>query len=167
VTAVQDASLDPTLFRGLFRRHAAGVAVITTTDERPVGFTATSLVALSLEPPLLSFNLSRTSSSWAAVDRASYVAVHLLAEHQAEVAGTFARSGADRFAAPTSWSAGPYGVPVLDDVLAWMVCRIETRVVAGDHSVVIGQVIEAAYHPEHRPLVYHDGGFTGLRPAAQ
>ena len=155
-------TLDPDLFRGLFRRHAAGVTVITTIGERPVGFTATSLVALSLDPPLLSFNLSRTSSSWPAVEQAEYVAVHLLAEHQEQVASTFARSGADRFAAPTSWELGPYGLPILDDVLAWMVCRVETRVDAGDHSVVIGQVIAADYHAAHRPLIYHDGGFTRL-----
>lgn len=161
MTAVD--TLDPNLFRGLFRRHAAGVAVITATADRPVGFTATSLVALSLEPPLLSFNLSRSSSSWSAVEDASYVAVHLLAEHQQDVAATFARSGADRFGPPTAWEPGPYGVPVLADVLAWMVCRIQTRVLAGDHAVVIGEVVEAGYHPDHRPLVYHDGGFTGLQ----
>jgi flavin reductase (DIM6/NTAB) family NADH-FMN oxidoreductase RutF len=156
------SALDPSLFRGLFRRHAAGVAVITTTSDRPVGFTATSLVALALEPPLLSFNLSRTSSSWPAVAQAEHLAVHLLSEHQADVAATFARSGADRFAVPTRWDFGPYGVPVLEDVLAWMVCRVETRVEAGDHAVVIGQVLEADYHPAHRPLIYHDGGFTRL-----
>jgi flavin reductase (DIM6/NTAB) family NADH-FMN oxidoreductase RutF len=157
-------TLDPDLFRGLFRRHAAGVAVITTAGDGPVGFTATSLVALSLEPPLLSFNLGRTSSSWPALEEATYVAVHLLAEHQEQVAATFARSGADRFGPATAWGLGPYDLPVLEDVLAWMVCRIETRVHAGDHSVVIGQVVEAGYHPEHRPLVYHDGGFTRLLP---
>jgi flavin reductase (DIM6/NTAB) family NADH-FMN oxidoreductase RutF len=163
VTVTDRPLLDPSLYRGLFRRHAAGVAVITTRDgDRPVGFTATSLVALALDPPLLSFNLSRTSSSWSAVERAEHVAVHLLGEHQADVAATFARSGADRFAAPTRWDLGPYAVPVLDDVLAWMVCRVETRVDAGDHAVVIGQVLEADYHPAHRPLIYHDGGFTRL-----
>jgi flavin reductase (DIM6/NTAB) family NADH-FMN oxidoreductase RutF len=164
MTAV-DASLDPDLFRGLFRRHAAGVAVITATgDNGPVGFTATSLVALSLDPPLLSFNLSKTSSSWTSVESASHVAVHLLGEHQADLAATFAKSGADRFGPSTAWGFGPYGVPVLEDVLAWMVCRIETRVAAGDHAVVIGAVVEAGYHERHRPLVYHDGGFTRLLP---
>ena len=165
MSVIDHTSLDPGLFRGLFRRHAAGVAVITTADEgRPVGFTATSLVALSLEPPLLSFNLSNTSSSWSAVDKAEYVAVHLLAEHQQDLAATFARKGAERFGPGTDWEFGSRGVPVLDDVLAWMICRIETRVSAGDHAVVIGQVVDAAYHPEHRPLVYHNGGFTKLHP---
>jgi flavin reductase (DIM6/NTAB) family NADH-FMN oxidoreductase RutF len=158
------ATLDPSLFRGLFRRHAAGVAVITTQSANPVGFTATSLVAVSVEPPMLCFNVSRGSSSWPAVESAHYLAVHLLGEHQQELAATFARSGADRFAAPTVWHRGPYDVPLLDDVLAWMVCRIETRVEAGDHAVVIGQVVEADYHPAHRPLVYHDGAFTRLLP---
>jgi flavin reductase (DIM6/NTAB) family NADH-FMN oxidoreductase RutF len=164
MTAVDAGPLDPALFRGLFRKHAAGVAVITASAERPVGFTATSLVALSLEPPLLSFNLSRTSSSWPAIERADHVAVHLLAEHQEQVASTFARSGADRFGPGTAWDFGPYGTPVLRDVLAWMVCRLETRVLAADHAVVIGEVVAAGSHPAHRPLVYHDGGFTRLSP---
>jgi flavin reductase (DIM6/NTAB) family NADH-FMN oxidoreductase RutF len=156
--------VDPETVRGLFRRHAAGVAVITAAADRPVGFTATSLVALSLNPPLLSFNLSQTSSSWSAVEAADYVAVHLLAEHQQHVGSTFARSREDRFGPATAWRFGPYGVPVLDGVLAWMVCRVSTRVLAGDHAVVIGEVVEAEFDPLQRPLVYHDGAFTRLLP---
>ena len=153
---------DPDAFRGLFRRHAAGVAVITTASDRPVGFTATSLVALALDPPLLSFNLSRTSSSWSAVERGRVrrrpPARRAPGRRRRDVRPQRRRP----VRGPTSWDLGPYGVPMLDDVLAWMVCRVETRVDAGDHAVVIGRVLEADYHPAHRPLIYHDGGFTRL-----
>lgn len=88
------------LLRSVFRRHAAGVAVITARGPGgPAGFTATSLTSVSARPPLLSFGIGAGSSSWPAVSEAEHVGVHVLGEHQEELAATFARSGADRFAA--------------------------------------------------------------------
>ncbi|MGW3017976.1 flavin reductase family protein [Streptomyces longwoodensis] len=158
----QLASAD--LFRSVFRRHAAGVAVITASgDTGPVGFTATSLSSVSAEPPLVSFGIGTGASSWPAVSRAEYVGVHILGEHQRELAATFARSGADRFGAPTSWQDGPHGVPVLDDVLAWLVCRVHARVPAGDHRLVLAEVVLGDPAGDGRPLLYHQGRFTALR----
>ncbi|MET9293468.1 flavin reductase family protein [Streptomyces sp. NPDC003077] len=151
------------LLRSVFRRHAAGVAVITAPGPRPVGFTATSLTSVAAEPPLLSFGISTGASSWPAVSEATHVGVHILAEHQRELAATFARSGADRFAAPTSWRTGPHGVPVLDGVLAWLVCAVVARVPAGDHRIVLGRAVVGDLPEEGRPLLYHQGGFTALR----
>ncbi|MFE0819763.1 flavin reductase family protein [Streptomyces sp. NPDC058807] len=152
------------LLRSAFRRHAAGVAVITARgDAGPVGFTATSLTSVSAEPPLLSFGIGTGSSSWPAVSSAEYVGVHVLGEHQEEVAATFARSGADRFAAPTAWRDGPEGVPVLDGVLAWLVCRVVARVPAGDHRIVLAEVLSGDPGGAGRPLLYHQGRYERLR----
>ncbi|MEV1083231.1 flavin reductase family protein [Streptomyces sp. NPDC050211] len=152
------------LFRSVFRRHAAGVAVITAYGDRgPVGFTATSLTSVSAEPPLVSFGIGTGASSWPAMARADHVGVHILGEHQRELAATFARSGADRFGPSTGWREGPEGVPVLDDVLAWLVCRVHARVPAGDHRVVLAEVVHGDPSGPGRPLVYHQGRFTALR----
>ncbi|MCX0242445.1 flavin reductase family protein [Streptomyces drozdowiczii] len=153
----------PDLLRSVFRRHAAGVAVITAAGERPVGFTATSLNSVAAEPPLVSFGVGTSSSSWPVLAEAEYVGVHILGEHQKELAATFARSGADRFGPSTFWRSGPEGVPLLDDVLAWLVCRVVARVPAGDHHIVIAQVVEGDPVGTGRPLVYHQGRFTALR----
>ncbi|MFS4094713.1 flavin reductase family protein [Streptomyces sp. AF1A] len=154
----------PTLLRSTFRRHAAGVAVITARgDDGPVGFTATSLTSVSAEPPMISFGVGTGASSWPAIARTDHVGVHILGEHQSELAATFARSGADRFAAPTVWREGPEGVPVLDDVLAWLVCRIVGRVPAGDHRIVLAEVVLGDPSGAGRPLLYHQGRFNGLR----
>ncbi|MEU9666229.1 flavin reductase family protein [Streptomyces bobili] len=154
----------PDLLRSVFRRHAAGVAVITAPgDGGPVGFTATSLTSVSAEPPMLSFGIGTGASSWPAVSAAGHVGVHILGDHQRELAATFARSGADRFGAPTSWRAGPEGVPVLDDVLAWLVCRVVARVPAGDHRIVLAEVVLGDPAGAGRPLLYHQGRFTALR----
>lgn len=153
----------PELFRSVFRRHAAGVAVITAAGERPVGFTATSLTSVAAEPPLISFGIGTSSSSWPVLAEAEYVGVHLLGEHQQELAATFARSGADRFGPSTDWSDGPEGVPLLGGVSAWLVCRVVTRVPAGDHRVVIAEAVAGDPSGGGRPLVYHQGRFTALR----
>jgi flavin reductase (DIM6/NTAB) family NADH-FMN oxidoreductase RutF len=154
----------PDLLRSVFRRHAAGVAVITARGSGgPVGFTATSLTSVSAEPPLLSFGIGTGASSWPVISEVSHVGVHILGEHQRDLAATFARSGADRFGAPTGWSSGPEGVPVLDDVLAWLVCRVVARVPAGDHRIVLAEVVEGDPSGAGRPLLYHQGRFGGLR----
>ncbi|MET8826939.1 flavin reductase family protein [Streptomyces sp. NPDC004610] len=154
----------PELLRSFFRRHAAGVAVITARGARgPAGFTATSLVSVAAEPPLLSFGIATGASSWPAVETAEYVGVHLLAERQRELADTFARSGADRFGPPTRWREGPEGVPLLAGVLAWAVCRVHARVPAGDHRIVIAEVVQGDPTGSGSPLLYHRGDFTGLR----
>ncbi|WP_330237814.1 flavin reductase family protein [Streptomyces sp. NBC_00525] len=154
----------PDLLRSVFRQHAAGVAVITAADgERPVGFTATSLNSVAADPPLISFGVGTASSSWPVIAAAEYVGVHILAEHQRELAATFARSGADRFGPSTFWRSGPEGVPLLDDVLAWLVCRVVARVPAGDHRIVIAEVAAGDPVGGGRPLLYHQGRFTALR----
>jgi flavin reductase (DIM6/NTAB) family NADH-FMN oxidoreductase RutF len=158
-------ALDPALFRSAFRRHAAGVAVITATGPGgPVGFTATSLASVAADPPLLSFGISLGASSWPALAEAPYVGVHILGDHQEELAQVFARTGADRFGPPTAWTTGPYGVPLLGGVVAWLVGRILHRVPAGDHRIVIAQAVAGDPGDPGRPLLYHEGGFRRLGP---
>lgn len=161
VSSLPDCSgaLQSGLFQRIFRRHAVGVAVITACGRTPVGFTATSLVSLAADPPLVSFNISRGASSWPTVESAEYVGIHLLAEQQHDVAKVFATSGIDRFAAVQRWRRGPYDLPILDDVLAWMAARVHTRVTAADHVVVIAEIVRAAYQ-DATPLVYQNGRYT-------
>ncbi|WP_338693659.1 flavin reductase family protein [Streptomyces sp. Q6] len=153
----------PELLRSVFRQHAAGVAVITAAGQAPVGFTATSLTSVSAEPPVISFGIGLGASSWPTVAEADHVGVHILGEHQADLAGTFAKSGADRFGAPTRWFEGPEGVPILDGVLAWLVCRVIARVPAGDHRIVLAEAVCGDPAGAGRPLLYHQGRFNALR----
>jgi len=156
------APVDAEVFRGLLRHQASTVTVVTAPGTPPVGFTATSFTSVSLVPPLVSFCLARTSSSWPTMAGADHVAVHLLAQGQQELARTFATRGIDRFAAPTRWRVGPYGVPVLDGTLAWLVCRIVDRVAAGDHAVVLAEPLLARHRDEESPLLYHQGRYASL-----
>ncbi|MEE2047653.1 flavin reductase, partial [Nocardiopsis tropica] len=52
-------------FRATLRNHPAGVVIITASVEgRPVGLTATSFTSVSLAPPLVSFYIAESSTTW-------------------------------------------------------------------------------------------------------
>jgi flavin reductase (DIM6/NTAB) family NADH-FMN oxidoreductase RutF len=157
------APVDATLFRQVFRRHAAGVAVVTTDAGRgAAGVTVTSLASLSAEPPLLSFSISAAASFWPHLRDADTAVVHLLGAAHTELARTFATSGIDRFAAPTRWRRLPTGEPVLDGAAAWLRISIEHRHPAGGSHLVIGRVAGGELADSSAPLLYHDGTFHVL-----
>lgn len=160
------APIDPDAFRALLRRQAASVTVVTAAGDPPAGFTATSFTSVSLHPPLVSFCLARSSSTWPAVTRAEHVAVHMLGEDQQDIARTFATSGIDRFAAHPGWRPGPYGVPLLHEPVAWLLCRVSERVTAGDHTIVLAEPLTGGLG-EGAPLLYHNGRYAALRPSTK
>lgn len=160
------AAIDSGLFRRVLRRHASAVVVVTAPG--PVGFTATSFTSVSLDPPLVSFCVAKSASAWPSVQAAGLVAVHVLTADQEQVARIFAARGIDRFTASAavggSWHSGLGGVPLLDGVLAVLVCEIINHVEAGDHVIVVASPVHATHHDDDSatPLVYHDGTYTAL-----
>jgi flavin reductase (DIM6/NTAB) family NADH-FMN oxidoreductase RutF len=160
------SAIEPALYRALLRRQAAAVVVITADASPPVGFTATSFTSVSLRPPLVSFNLDQSSSSWPAINVARHVGVHILSQSQEHVARRFATSGIDRFAEGVPWQPGPHGVALLPDSLAWLVCRVVDRVHAGDHAIVLAEPVLGNHLDDpHPPLLYHMGRYLTVPPA--
>ena len=145
-------------FRRALGRHAAGVVVVTGPG--PVGLTATSFASVSLDPPLVSFCVGRESTTWPELREAASFAVNVLATDQAALASRFARKGIDRFAWPTSWHAGPGGVPILDGTAAHLVCEPYDMVAIGDHWLVVGTGLGS----EGVPLLYHRGEYGRFSP---
>lgn len=150
-------------FAQAFRRHAAGVAVITalTPEGRPVGFTATSLASLAAAPPLATFNMARIASSWPAIENTDRVAIHMLGERDLPVARIMAGPNADRFAGD-HWVAGPHGLPILTDVTAWMLGRIVARTNVAENAMIAVQIEQGALGEPDEPLLYHERAYRVL-----
>lgn len=144
----------------LYRRLAAGVAVVTAAGQDGlVGMTASSVTSVSLRPPLLLVSLAAASRTLRAVRAGPAFTVHLLRSDQRELAARFAAPGAPRTA---DLRPDPVvGAPVLADVLAWSVCRLEAEHRHGDHSLVVGRVV-ASDAGAGRPLLWHDRCFREL-----
>jgi flavin reductase (DIM6/NTAB) family NADH-FMN oxidoreductase RutF len=146
-------------FRSIFRRHPAGVAIVALSDgDRPVGFTATSVISVSAEPPVLVFSVAATSSSWPALARASSLTVSFLAADQVDVSARFATSGIDRFAG-VDWFSLPTGEPVIAAAPSWVRGEILQRTPVGASFLVVVQAVEAHRGDSVPPLVYHDRGY--------
>ena len=157
LAADPNAPDDLAAFKHAFRRHAAGVAAITALapDGSPVGFTATSLASLSAVPPLATFNMARSASSWAAIAAADRVVIHMLGAHNRAVAEKLAGPHAERFVGE-HWQPGPYGLPVLADVTSWMVGRIVERVSVHNNAVVVVQIEGGGMGTDDEALLYHE-----------
>ncbi|MGI3784653.1 MAG: flavin reductase family protein [Janthinobacterium lividum] len=156
------AAVTSEAFRAIFRQHPAGVAVVALRDgDRPVGFTATSVVSVSADPALLTFSIAGTSSSWPALSRTSSVTVSFLAARQVDVSARFATSGVDRFAG-VAWHWLGTGEPVLDDVLAWIRGDVVERVAVGASHLVVVHARETSQGDGGAPLVYHDRAYHSL-----
>lgn len=149
--------VDLAAFKQAFRRHAAGVAIITALDAAgdPVGFTATSLASLAAVPPLATFNMARSASSWPAIAATDRVVIHMLGVRNRGVAQKLSGDAARRFEGD-HWRVGPHGLPVLNDVTAWMVGRIEERIAVHNNAIVVVQIEEGGEGDDDRPLLYHE-----------
>jgi flavin reductase (DIM6/NTAB) family NADH-FMN oxidoreductase RutF len=148
-------------FRDALAQFASGVIILATRqEERLAGLTATAFSSVSLDPPLVLVCVARTASSYAAVVAADLLGISVLAEEQGWIARQIAKTGVDKFAG-VSLVPGK-SVPLVDGALAHLECRTHARHEAGDHTIVIAEVIATAV-AVGRPLLHYDrklGGFA-------
>jgi flavin reductase (DIM6/NTAB) family NADH-FMN oxidoreductase RutF len=168
--------VDPDTFKNALSRFAAGVVVVTAretgeTSDTPasddVGMTATAFLSVSLDPPLVLVSLRHLARMRAVLDAQPLWAVSLLSQSQRHVAGRFAIPGrvSDRLMfADVPHRRGPVsGAPLVGGALATLECRTHKIVEAGDHSLVIGEVLAAELpSPEGLPLLHFRGRYRSL-----
>ncbi|MFF2808889.1 flavin reductase family protein [Streptomyces sp. NPDC058000] len=155
------ADLDPARLRAVFGAFATGVVAVTAYDERaggPVGLAANSFASVSLAPPLLSFCVAVTSTSWPRMRTAARIAINVLGAHQRPVCERFAARGGDKFAG-VDWFPSPAGAPVVRDSLGWLECTVEHEYPAGDHLIVVARVQELSGPHPGGPLLFFRSGY--------
>ncbi len=150
------------LFRDALGRFATGVTVVTTQGPGgPVGITANSFAALSLDPPLVLWSPARASRRFAPFAGATHFAIHILGEDQREMCAHFTRPDHDFSAYDTVLS--PDGVPLIEGCIARFDCQREVAHEAGDHLLIVGRVLRAS-HGEGAPLIFSQGRYGSFRP---
>ena len=152
----------PQDLRAALGRFATGVTIITCldTDAAPVGLTANSFAALSLDPPLVLWSLRKASNCLPAFAQAGHFAVNVLAETQVDLSRRFASTGDDKFA-EGGWSPGQAGVPVLTGSAAVFECAVDSQQDAGDHVLFIGRVLRLS-ELALAPLLFQGGHYRML-----
>jgi flavin reductase (DIM6/NTAB) family NADH-FMN oxidoreductase RutF len=152
-------------FRHAMGHFATGVTVITSlgADGRPVGTTASAVISVSLDPPLVLVCLDLGSLTLRAIRGHGAFVVNVLAAAQRPLSATFARRGLAAAWDGVRHRHGPTGSPWLEDVLAVMECTVEQSLPGGDHEIVVGRVrhVEISASPA-APLVYFRGSYASL-----
>ena len=146
-------------FRRSLGRFATGVTVVTccAPDGSPRGITANSFSSVSLDPPLVLWNIAKVSNSLDAYLGAEHFAIHVLRANQRDYAEHFARADHSLFEG-IEYEISADGVPILGDALARFDCATREIHDAGDHHIIIGEVLghECAEGP---PLMFHNGKY--------
>jgi flavin reductase (DIM6/NTAB) family NADH-FMN oxidoreductase RutF len=141
-----------------------GVTVVTAhTQGQDWGMTCNSFNTVSLEPAMVLWSVRKTSLSHAAFVNAGGYMVNVLGAQQKDLALKFAQgTQAERFAGE-NWVRGVNLHPRLDGVIAWFDCRLAQIVSAGDHDILIGEVLDFGLQAGHG-LAYAQRSFGVLAP---
>jgi flavin reductase (DIM6/NTAB) family NADH-FMN oxidoreductase RutF len=167
--APQPHDVDPADYRHVVSRFATGVTVVSTVlDGVRYGLTVNSFTSVSLDPLLVLFCCEIDCEFHAPLLAAGRWGVSVLSDAQAEESAWFAirgQPGVDQFAARSGVRTGPaLGVPLLSEALATFECRTWTTYEGGDHTVVLGEVIDATTRADGDPLLYFGSHYRGIAP---
>ena len=154
--------IDDARFRQAMGHFASGVTVVTTAAGNELfGMTVSSFSSLSLSPPLILICIDKTVPSHDALKDAGRFVVNILEERQEHLSRRFATTGAEKFKG-VAWHSGKLGLPVLDNTLAAIECGLHAALDGGDHTIFIGEVVNAEVR-EGSPLLYYRRGYHELK----
>lgn len=158
----ESAMSDSKTFRQCLGRFATGVTVVTCTDSdgNPCGITANSFSSVSLDPPLVLWNIAKVSNSLRAYLNAPRFAINVLADDQRDVSSHFAKSDHTLFD-NIEYSISDDGVPILPGTIATFECRTHEIHDCGDHHIIVGEVT-GFKASEGNPLLFYGGAYRNI-----
>lgn len=155
-------SIDGREFRDALGRFATGVCVITTLDSlNPVGMTVNSFASVSLDPPLVLWNLQNNSDVYKTFATPKHFAINILAKEQQDLSNLYAKKG-DHLLQRNHYRIGKYGSPIIRDALTTLECQLEVTHDGGDHLIIIGRVCDMHTRPTGEPLLFFSGDYREL-----
>ncbi len=156
----------PVDLRSVMRYFASAVTVVTSSLDSGelFGLTVSAFTSLSLEPPLVLICIRNESTAASLFKRSGRYCVNILSEDQKEIAEKFSLTGeAGRFQG-LDYHVGRSGSPVIENCIGYVDCRIVDTIVAGDHTVFIGEAIDVRGEKK-QPLLYLDRKYVRLEGA--
>lgn len=155
--------MDEAAKKSILRHIPYGLYVITVAHNgEDHGMTANWLTQAAFEPPMTVVAIENMSKTIAMIRDSHHFAINLLLAGQRELAGKLGKSseqapqklkGIKTKPAPVS------GTPVLVDALGWVECRVVATLPAGDHTLVLGEVVGAGVEHDGQPLTLQEAGF--------
>lgn len=154
--------VDEAEFKLAMSHFASGVTVVTTeVDGRLYGMTVASFTSLSLRPPLVLVCIEKTVKTHDAIAAARKFGVSILSSEQETISARFASRTEDKFSG-LNLRRGSLGVPLIADALTTLECSVYDQLPGGDHSIFVGEVVDARTR-EGVPLLYFRSGYREMQ----
>jgi len=154
--------IDEYRFRQVMGHFASSVTVVTTVHEGKLyGMTVSSFASLSLKPPLVLICVDKLLNTHAAITATGQFAINILGQGQEHLSRRFATRENDKFTG-VAWHSSPHGLPLIEGALAVIECRLHDTFPGGDHTIFVGEVIDAEIN-HGAPLLYYRRGYHELQ----
>ncbi|HWO74024.1 MAG TPA: flavin reductase family protein [Dehalococcoidia bacterium] len=139
-----------------------GLFVMTVKDgDKMTGAAVNWLTQASFQPPLVVLGAKADAPSTGMIERSGLFNINVMETGQTAIASAFFKHvepDGNKFG-DIEFTLSPNGLPVLKDALAWFECRVREKVAIGDHTIFVGEVIEAGVQREGEPLTLAETGF--------
>jgi flavin reductase (DIM6/NTAB) family NADH-FMN oxidoreductase RutF len=159
------ANVNPDDFKGALGSWAAGVTVVTTRDADQVyGLTVSSFSSLSIDPLLVLVCIQNSNVLADMAQRAGKFGVSILAQGQEDISTYFAKSGREPVASYSEFAMEERktGSPLVAGAIAQLDCELHQALPGGDHSILVGRVVDVVFDPDKEPLIYYRRGYRKL-----
>ena len=157
-----NCSLTSDSLRTAFGHFPTGVvAIAAEVDGARIGLAASTFVPVSLDPPLVSFCVQKTSTTWPKLLECPRLGISVLGERHDGAARALAARTGDRFAGLTTVTSA-HGALFIEGTSVWVESSIEQSIAAGDHNLIILRVTDMSVHPGIAPMVFHRSMFRRL-----
>lgn len=162
MTTTQLSKIDQRTLRDAFGSFPSGVvAVAASVKGQLTGIAASSFTSVSVEPPLVSFSVATSSSSWPLLREAGHLGISVLADHHDDICRQLAGPREQRFdGLPFTVTEG--GAVLLKEGVATFDVTVHEEIEAGDHVIVLLRIHEVGAGDGEHPLVFHKSGFAKL-----
>jgi flavin reductase (DIM6/NTAB) family NADH-FMN oxidoreductase RutF len=159
------SAIDPKRFREVLGQYPTGVCVITAMERggEMFGMAVGSFTSVSLDPPLVAFFPDCGSTSWPKIESVKRFCVNILSAGQESVCRRFASKAANKFEGVKHHTSS-FGVPTIDDAVAFIDCDLYSVQEAGDHFIVLGLVRSLSMGSMDLPLLFFQGGYGRFSP---
>ncbi len=159
-------SITGEMLKVIMRNYPTGVTIVTTTyNNEYYGLTVNSFTSLSLDPPLVLIAIGKGLTSHEAIDRSNVYAVNILPDDMKDLAIKFATAPREERFRGLKVRFAKTGSPIIEGAIAYLDCRVIAKYPGGDHTIFIGEVVDAQVMNNKLPLIYYNRGYYSIGQA--
>ncbi|ADY00665.1 flavin reductase domain protein FMN-binding protein [Vulcanisaeta moutnovskia 768-28] len=154
------------LLKAVMRNYPTGVTIVTTTyNDEYYGLTVNSFTSLSLDPPLVLIAIDKRLASHEAIDKSNVYAVNILSDDMKDLAIKFATAPREERFSGLKVKTAKTGSPIIEGAIAYLDCKVVAKYPGGDHTIFIGEILDAQIMNNKVPLIYYNRGYYSIKQA--